>query len=91
MNKFKEAHDLVQQGFVSVNSSTRIGAIRLKETILETLLVVDKLMEEPSEAMRKAGLHAYMNNRTSPFQDASVIFDPVFKAMRDQMLKEIEE
>jgi hypothetical protein len=52
-------------------------------TVRKSLKISDKLLQEPSEAMCDAA--RYRNAQ------GGCIYSQIFKAMRDQMLKEIEE
>lgn len=59
-----------------------LWVVKHKQAILHALRIADKLMEEPSEGMNLAGVDAW---EKSPL---AVVAQ--FKAMRDQMLKEID-
>lgn len=52
-------------------------------TVYQALRIADKLMQEPSCRMKRCGIDAYYDSFSG--------IDDVFTAMRDQMLKEIED
>ena len=67
------------------NSINRLTLDELK-AIIHALRIADRLMGEPSDRMYVA----FMNEFNS-YQPMTESFDAGFKAMRDQMIKEIEQ
>lgn len=57
---------------------------RNHETIRRALRIADKLMQEPSEAMQVAAVG-------NDWASGKLVAIATFRAMRDQMLKEIEQ
>lgn len=53
-------------------------------TIIHALKVADKLMQDPSDAVMLDGYHEYEEDWIQSAGD-------IFRTMRDQMLKEIEQ
>lgn len=90
MSKFKDvlnvfnlypSHEIESVALIYSNGgSISIGRV---ETIRRAMLIADKLMQDPSEAMIEAA-----RNR----EEIGVpIYAEVFKAMRDQLLREVEK
>lgn len=60
------------------------------EAIIFALKLADRLMGEPSDEMMAEGLKNLVNNCVSSLELYQIRAE-VFKAMRDQMIREVEE
>ena len=84
MNEFREALELVEEGYIALTSTgSTTNNKRISKTIRKALRIADKLMQEPSEGMLKKAI--IPKGTYCEFPNTKR-----FKAMRDQMLKEIE-
>ena len=81
---FKVALDEIQ------NSAFRWAKPVEYDAIIFALRIADKLMQEPSPAMIDEGHGVYPEDYYTSEDENSTMGD-VFKAMRDQMLKELED
>lgn len=93
MTEFKEAlwdFDCFISESSSANTVSFIGANEAK-TIRRALLIADKLMQEPTYWMTHHGAMAILDPKLTGNRREMQEAVNAFKAMRDQMLKEIAE
>jgi len=94
MNKYEQALSRIEKRYADFDTLSNRYSTRATlssplnepdlETALEALEIVARLHQEPSTSMLTAGADAWL-------KDPSKKSSTLFKAMRDQLLKEIRE
>ncbi len=81
MTEFKDALKVLNNSIEYLSNGQHEDVIKWSQTLRRSLLIADKLMQEPSPKMHVLGRDLRDNNAPT---------NEIFKAMRDQLLREVE-